>query len=233
LCILALSPQGHAHSWVERAYVLSGDTIVGEPGFPRGNVLRTSPSFTDETMTYLLPPNNRNPSEILPSDPICKETQRTNNQTAGSPMLLARASDKVLLMYQENGHVTKLTDGQNSGFISVYGTSTPSPTDTLQDIHGVWSFEQWRESGGKNGMIYLGGFDNGHCYQDNGSPEASKRKTLNQRQHLDVEGNDLWCGRRLFLPKGLTPGSIYTLYWVWPFVGAVGKKEIYTTCLDI
>lgn len=35
--LLALLPTGYGHSWVERLYRLANGTLVGVPGFPRGN----------------------------------------------------------------------------------------------------------------------------------------------------------------------------------------------------
>ncbi|KAF2197899.1 hypothetical protein GQ43DRAFT_494744, partial [Delitschia confertaspora ATCC 74209] len=202
LYFLSFLRNGNAHSWVERAYFVSNNTIVGQPGFPRGNVLRTSPSFTDKAMTYLLPPNGHTTNTFLPSDPFCKETQRSANQTSGSPVLSAHVNDTILLLYQENGHVTKLDEDPRhitSGVIRVYGTSNSSPTDTLQGIN-EWGFDKFIQSKGDYGLMLWASFDDGDCYQDNNTPKALERKTLVQRAHLEVEGNDLWCGWRVRLP---------------------------------
>lgn len=89
-------------------------------------------------MTYLLPPDSRDGNALLPTDPICKQTQMNYNQTLGSPMLSALTGDTILLMYQENGHVTLLeqTPGKaSSGVVSVYGIAVPSPSDSLLAIH--------------------------------------------------------------------------------------------------
>ncbi|KAF2197897.1 hypothetical protein GQ43DRAFT_379920, partial [Delitschia confertaspora ATCC 74209] len=179
LYILGFLEYGNAHSWIEQAYVTIDGTIIGQPGFPRGNVLRTSSSFTDMAMTYLLPPNGRTPSIVLPSDPICKETQRTWNQTIGSPSLVAHANDTILLLYQENGHVTKLNEDPRhnaSGLIYVYGTSESTPTDTLKSIHKEWTYNEYIQSEGSHGLMALTGFDDKHCYQNNDSPLTWSRK---------------------------------------------------------
>ncbi|KAF2257508.1 hypothetical protein CC78DRAFT_483810, partial [Lojkania enalia] len=188
------------------------------------------PDVTDENMLYRLPPiDNRTQRIILPEDRICKETQRTRNQTMGSPMLSARTNDTILLLYLENGHVTRLDDDRAhnaSGKIHIYGTLSPSPNDTLQDV------QRHSELHGHRGRLSTANFDDGHCYEDNGTPIALQRKALPQRPHLeDGEGSNLWCTCRFRLPA-LVSGSIYTIYWVWDFSG-LDFIEIYTTCLDV
>jgi len=37
LYLLALSNLAFSHSWIERAYVVVGNEVNGEAGFPRGN----------------------------------------------------------------------------------------------------------------------------------------------------------------------------------------------------
>ena len=64
--------------------------------------------------------------------------------------------------YQENGHVT-LPDNQpgkpaNRGTVFVYGTTQPSPTDTLLAIHRVWNAagtggDQRGEAGDPRGAV--------------------------------------------------------------------------------
>ncbi|KAF2727580.1 hypothetical protein EJ04DRAFT_393094, partial [Polyplosphaeria fusca] len=212
-----------AHTWVERAYVTNEGALIGDPGFTRGNVPRTQ-TFTDDTMTYRLPPPDRTSKELSPQDLVCKETQQTQNYTVESPMLIARANDSILLMYQENGHVTLIgqdTAHNSSGSIIIYGTSNSSATDNFQALQNDSShFETLGRTD----------FDDGHCYQDNSTPLASERRALPQRQHLDVEGNALWCTSEISLPETLMPGSTYTLYWVWYFNG---PSEVYTSCLDV
>lgn len=156
---------------------------------------------------------------------VCKETQRTHNQTTGSPTLSARANDTIYLMYLENGHVTRLESNRSSGFITVFGTSNPSSTDTFQSIG---------EAKGDDitGLHRLYNFDDEHCYEDNESPIANERKQKPHRPQLEVEGCNLWCGNRVPLPKELMPGTTYTLYWVWNY-STRRDIEIYTTCLDI
>ncbi|OAL07215.1 hypothetical protein IQ06DRAFT_299859 [Phaeosphaeriaceae sp. SRC1lsM3a] len=200
-----------------------------KPPSNRHAVLRT-PSFGDDQMTYRLPPAGRVPNELYPSDLICKETQLSTNRTVDSPSLSARAGDKLLLLYQENGHVTKIDQDPghaNSGTIRVFGTSNGSPADSLQRITST--------SGPMNDLALLGesNFDDGYCYQDNGSLKANERKEMpRNRPQLDVEGPDIWCSIEITLPKLHPEAVVYTLYWIWDFDG-IGFVERYTTCIDI
>lgn len=176
-------------------------------------------------MMYRLPRADQ--TTILPDDFVCKETQRTYNQTIGSPALSARANDTIFLMYQENGHVTKLDSSHpSSGLTVIFGTSTPSKADKFQAI------TSGAESNNTIGLRRAVGFDDGHCFEDNNSIVALDRKQKPHRPQLEIEGSNLWCGRDIRLPEELTPGSAYTLYWVWYFSG-FEHEEAYTTCLDI
>ncbi|CAI6338119.1 unnamed protein product [Periconia digitata] len=216
-----------AHSWVERAYVFKDGSITGDPGYPRGNVLRT-PTFLDQDMTYRLPPTGRTPNKILPEDHICMSSQRSHNYTEDSPVLSARAGDDILLMYQENGHVTRIDQdaGHNrtSGTIMVVGTPNESLANSFQSV--MSPMNNYTET------LKVGSFDDGLCYQANETPKSRYRQSLPQRAHLDSEGINLWCGISVHLPPLLEPGDTYTLYWVWFFNGT-GFEEVYTTCLDV
>ncbi|KAF2000208.1 hypothetical protein P154DRAFT_435507, partial [Amniculicola lignicola CBS 123094] len=226
----------------ERAMVVTQNgTMWGQPGFPRGyEVFRNSSAFTDESMTYLLPPNNRQVNVVFPTDRMCKASQSRLNSSWESLPIDASPNSSVMLMYQENGHVTMLnsTPGKlSSRIVSVYRTSNPLPTDLFQDIHNVWSYHENNTSGR---LLSRSKFDDGSCYQVNGSPESIRRSELDQRPHMPFEGNDLWCGILVTLPSDIVTGSVYTLYWVWDWPSEArfpelpqGKVEIYTTCLDI
>ena len=83
-------------------------------------------------------------------------------------------------------------------------------------------------------------FDNEGCYHISSSPESIRRRQLPQRQHMEFEGGDLWCGVAATIPSDVTPGSLYALYWVWDWPTEVtlpglpkGKIEVYITCLDV
>jgi hypothetical protein len=151
-------------------------------------VLRT-PSFRDNDMIYRLPPTGRLLNEIWAEDLVCKAPQTSPNQTAGSPALLAQAGDTLILLYQENGHVTKLAENSghdHSGNITVFGTSNSSPTDTFQ------AFVNTASPGGDAVLLAESGFDDGVCFQSNRSPNALERQNSNRpRAHLEVEGPDV------------------------------------------
>lgn len=237
-----------AHSWVEQLTVIDPNgTFTGAPGFVRGNVLR-GPGFSDPLMVNLLPPDGRPVTEgtrgILKTDPMCKDSQKKQIQTDGSPRLQAAPGDLVALRYQENGHVT-LPDNQigkpaNRGTVYIYGTNQPAETDTFLGI-----FKQWNKDGtggDKRGKLLVAqDFDDGQCYQINGGSISVARQA--QFPHLAAQpmGADLWCQNNIKLPSDAPTDKPYTLYWVWswPTKAGVdpglpnGKEEIYTSCMDI
>ena len=220
-------------------------TFVGAPGFPRGNVLRTSPSFSDTAMTNLIPPNGRSTgNEILSTDPMCMPSQQSQTQTAGSPRLQAAAGSAIALRYQENGHVT-LPNNQpgkpaNRGTVFVYGTTQPSSSDTLLGIHKVWNADQ--TGGDKRGVLLSSqNFDDGQCYQVNSSPISAQRQAQFPHTADALMGVNMWCQQDIALPANAPSGQPYTLYWVWDWPTAPGvdpgvpngKQELYTTCMDV
>lgn len=193
-------------------------------------------------MTYLLPPNSRDRNELYTGDLICRESQIISNQTLESPSLSASPGASIMLMYQENGHVTLLNSTPfktSSGMVSVYGTSSSHPSDKLLHIHHTWTPNG--KGGDRRGrLLSREPFDDGRCYQTSSSPESFRRQSLPHRERTKFEGNDLWCGVMVSLPHDVIRGSTYTLYWVWDWPTEPrapelprGKIEIYTTCLDI
>jgi hypothetical protein len=144
-------------------------------------------------------------------------------------------------MYQENGHVTLLdqTPGKlSSGTIYVYGTDQSLPTDTISNIHNVWT-KDGSGGDGRGRLLRVSPFDDGSCYQRNVGPESLRRQNLPQRSHEDFEGDDLWCLTNFSIPEDAVRGLNYTVYWVWDWPTAPsaalpgGKVEVYTTCMDI
>ncbi|KAI9877341.1 MAG: hypothetical protein M1830_004209 [Pleopsidium flavum] len=246
LSIAGLTQLACGHTWVESLSVIAPNgTFVGNPGYPRGNVLRTSPGFGDPTMTNLIPPNGRpNGNEILPTDMMCKSTQRNMDQTDGSPRLKAAAGSFVALRYQENGHVT-LPDTQpgkpaNRGNVYVYGTTQPKPDDALLSIHKVWNSDG--SGGDKRGILLATQpYDDGQCYQVNGGKISGSRQGEFKHTASQLMGADLWCQNDIRLPSDAPSGKPYTLYWVWDWPTAPGadpglpkgKEELYTTCIDV
>ena len=242
--LLAAAPLATGHSWVEQMMVIAPNgTLVGEPGFARGNVLRGSAGFSDPTMVNLLPPDGRAINQIQSSDLMCKSSQTSSTQTDGSPRLQAAAGDAVALRYQENGHVT-LPDNQpgkpqNRGTVYVYGTTHPSPDDSFLAIHRVWNADG-TGGDGRGRLLSTRNFDDGQCYQTNGGQISQQRQQQYKHDADKLMGADLWCQQDIQLPSDASSGKPYTLYWVWDWPTMPGtsgfpdgKQEIYTTCMDI
>lgn len=188
----------------------------------------------------MIPPNGHADGKIYQSNYICKPTQQTANQTLGSPMLQTEPGSKVLLMYEENGHITlpeALRDKPSLGTVYVYGTYMPYPYDTLLNIHGVWNING--TAGDKRGrLLSTAPFDDGSSYQINSSKTSLRRQDMLQHPHKEDEGENLWCGIVVKLPEHLPHGPNYTFYWVWDWPseydsGGLIKPQIYTTCVDI
>ncbi|KAH0543541.1 hypothetical protein FGG08_002102 [Glutinoglossum americanum] len=228
-----------AHTWVERLRVIAPNgTFVGDSGFPRGNVLRTSPGFSDVPMTHLIGPTLNQGAQM------CSGTQQEPVQTNGSPRLEAAAGSFVALQYQENGHVT-LPNNQpgkpaNRGTVYIYGTSEPQKNEDFTAIFKIWNADG--TGGDKRGkLLATQNFDDGQCYQTNPGNISVARKTEFPKKADTLQGTDLWCQNDIALPKDLATGKPYTIYWVWDWPTASGvdpnlpngKTEIYTTCMDI
>ncbi|BCS24136.1 uncharacterized protein APUU_40580A [Aspergillus puulaauensis] len=232
-----------AHSWVEQLMVIAPNgTFVGSPGYPRGYVPRSDPSFNDGSMTYILPRDGG--TKVTESDSLCSETQRKQDQTDGYPRLQASAGAAVALRFQENGHVT-LPDTQqgkpkNRGTIYVYGTAEPKQDEKLLGVHNVWTADG---TGGDGRGVLLGkrNYDDGRCYQVNGGEISETRQKDYPHDADQYMGGDLWCQADIGIPSSAPSGKPYTLYWVWdwPTEAGVdpglpdGKQEMYTTCMDV
>ena len=214
-------------------------TFGGAPGYARGNVLRTSPQFKDTAMVYMLPPSDH-ASQILPSDKMCKDSQRTQHQTQGSPRLQASPGDAIALRYQENGHVTLPQNSpgkpQNRGTIYVYGTTEPKDDESFLSVHKAWN--QNGTGGDKRGVLLsVQNFDDGRCYQVNGGQISKERQQKYPHQADQLMGTELWCQQDIALPSNVSAGKPYTLYWVWDWPtllpGNKQKPQTYTTCMDV
>jgi hypothetical protein len=239
LLVTILATTAQAHSWVELLRLIaSNGTFVGTPGYPRGFIPRSAPGWNDPMSEWLVPPDGRSTgTEILSTDMMCKPVQTYGNQTAGFPALTAAPGDNIALIYEENGHVTKLwaspTKPVGSGTVFVYGTKEPSATDTFLGIHRVWNTAG--TGGDKRGkLIATRSFDDGQCFQDSTQPLAVARKA-----EFHPLGNDINCQTDVQLPTDAGTSGTYTLYWVWEWptlnnvTGAVVSNESYTTCMDI
>jgi len=242
--LLAASSSVHAHSWIEQMTVIAPNgTFVGDPGYARGNVLRSSPDFSDPTMVNLIPPDGRTINEILPTDLMCKSTQTSQTQTDGSPRLQAAPGAGIALRYQENGHVTLPANQPgkptNRGTVYVYGTTQPSPDDAFLAIHRVWT-PDGTGGDGRGVLLSTQNFDDGQCYQVNGGAISQQRQQEFPHVANTLMGADIWCQQDIALPANAPTGQPYALYWVWDWPtlpGTAGfpdgKQEIYTTCMDV
>ncbi|KAJ9664141.1 hypothetical protein H2198_000359 [Neophaeococcomyces mojaviensis] len=240
----ALLASVNAHTWVEQLMAIAPNgTFVGQPGFPRGNVMRGTPGFGDPAMVNLIPGNGRVINDIRPTDLMCKDSQTTQTQTSGSPRLQAQAGANVALRYQENGHVS-LPQNQpgkpdNRGTLYVYGTTQPSTDDKFLSIHRVWN-AQGTGGDGRGVLLSTQNFDDSQCYQVNGGTISQQRQKTFSHTASQLMGGDLWCQQDIKIPDTAPSGKPYTLYWVWDWPtmpGTAGfpngKQEIYTTCMDV
>ncbi|KAJ6092693.1 hypothetical protein N7486_007982 [Penicillium sp. IBT 16267x] len=246
LTALSLVACTSAHSWVEEIRVIAANgTLTGAAGYARGNYLRTAAGFSDLTMTYLIPPDGQaNVTVVYDSTKLCKDTQQNQTQTSGSPRLKADAGDAIALRYQENGHVTlpwnQPGKPPNRGTVYVYGTTEPIVGETLNGVHGVWN---WNGTGGdgRGTLLSVQNFDDGRCYQINTGNISEYRQAKYPHEANQLMGADLWCQQDVQLPITAPTGKLYTLYWVWDWPTRPsaddgypdGKKELYTTCIDI
>lgn len=246
-CWLLLLPATLAHTWVEELLLIAPNgTMVGTPGYPRSYMSRMQNGF-EPFMTYLLPPNDGRANELLPTDPICKPSQTIGNQPAGFPALVASPGDNIALRYQENGHVT-LPNGNigkpaNRGTVYIYGTTQPSNTDKILDIHKVWN-AAGTGGDGRGVLLATRNYDDGQCYQSNPASNISVARAAefaSIKVTTPLMGVNLWCQSDVQLPSNVT-GNNYTLYWVWDWPTAPnvtgsgqpnGLVQLYTTCMDI
>jgi hypothetical protein len=159
--------------------------------------------------------------------PACAQFQQdpTAYNNAEFPQLTALAGDFIQGTYLENGHISKkeLPETQ-SGDIYWFGTERTDLKPTLAEVMA------WR-NGSSDGVLLAGptNFDDGTCVEDNGTPEAIKRKAA---------GGGGPCKSTFKLPENLQPASVYTVFWVWDFSlhfgpQKVGHTEWYTSCVDI
>ncbi|KAE8350233.1 hypothetical protein BDV28DRAFT_139532 [Aspergillus coremiiformis] len=240
LSLLFLAPMIDAHSWVEQLMVIAPNgTFVGSPGYSRGNILRTDPQYNDPQMVYLVPADI---NKLKPDAYLCKDIQRKQTQTDGSPRLQANAGAAIALRYQENGHVT-LPDQTphkplNRGTVYVYGTTEPKEGEKIMDVHKVWNKEG--SGGDKRGVLLsMQDYDDSRCYQVNNGSISQARQGHFPHKPDPLMGVNLWCQSDIALPSNAPSGKPYTLYWVWDWPTSPnakapeGKQEVYTTCIDV
>ncbi len=238
LAILSVTSVANAHTWIEQLTVIAPNgTFVGEPGYPRGNILRSEPGFSDVPLVHLI--------TGAPNDPMCKDSQKsTSSQTQSSPRLKTAPGADIALRYQENGHVTlpetQAGKAENRGDVFVYGTTEPKENELFNDVHGVWTADG-RGGDGRGVLLAKGAYDDGQCYQVNGGAISAARQKQFAHPTNQLMGADLWCQTDVRLPSDAPSGKPYTLYWVWEWPTAAGidpglpegKNETYTSCIDV
>lgn len=241
-----LAPQVAAHSWLEQMQVIdSSGNFTGDYGYPRGYVARTDPSFTGNSMDYLLPSLASGRTRINEDDLLCHPSQRTQTQSSDYPRLSVTPGGYVVMKYLENGHVT-LPQNQKgkpkaAGTVFVYGTTSPSDDEKIANVL------EWTQDGsGGNGKGYLisaQNFDDGRCHQLNsGTISQQRQQEFPDRVPGQPTSNvEQWCETDLEIPSSAKTGETLTLYWVWQWPTAPGadstiphgKDEYYTTCADV
>ncbi|KAI0996887.1 hypothetical protein K3495_g11296 [Podosphaera aphanis] len=230
-----------AHTWVESVNLIASDGSFKQTGYARAFGGRIPGVNPDKENTYLLPPNGRaEGTQILPTDLMCKESQKTQKQSPGFPRLSAAPEDRISLAYHENGHVTMFTttDGKPAGrgTVFIYGTKKPSPTDTYLGIHRMWNADG--SGGDKRGKLLASRpFDDGQCYQNNNEKISQDRAKALGFSNVK-EAPEILCQSALQLPQDAGVTGTYTLYWVWEWptldrAGNIFKNESYTSCIDI
>jgi hypothetical protein len=234
-----------AHSWVEQMQVIDDQgKFIGAPGYSRGYVPRSG-TFSDISMSYLLPPNApRTPPNLINNeDFLCRQEQRQPNKNSQDyPQLRALPGSFVAAKYLENGHVTmpgnQVGKPGSGGLVYMYATTNPKPNMKLPDIF------KWGPTDdlSKGRLLAVNTFDDGRCYQLNdASPISMDRRVKNPNPLPNQPGSnhELWCETDFQIPKDAKAGSM-AVYWVWQWPSLAGfngaglhKDEIYTTCSDI
>ena len=246
--LLTLTGTCHAHSWVEEMQVISDNgSYTGDYGYTRGYVARTDPTFTGESMKYILPPASSGRSRIDSSDLLCHPSQRTSASYSSPayPRLQVSPGSYVAMKYLENGHVTlpatQPGKPKSGGPVYIYSTRTPSDTEKLTD---VLAWNAAGSSGDKRGrLVAANNYDDGRCHQLNSGPISTQRQVSSPDRVADQPTSSVeqWCETDFRIPADAAVGETLTLYWVWawPTEAGVdpgvpeGKDEWYTSCAEV
>lgn len=215
LAAAALTTLTAAHSWVEEVYrIAPNGTLVGDAGYPRGWVARTStdPLWKDAIPQWLLP--------LAGQSAYSGEEKLNKYDFVADPkfaMLQAAPGDHISLIHLENGHTT-LPQNQpkkphNRGTIFLYGTDRPKPQERLFDVHLVWN-RDGTGGDGRGRLLATRNYDDGQCYQPNPG-EISTQRAKALAADGAVHERELHCQSNIQLPADLKPGSTYTIYWYW------------------
>ncbi|KAI5780052.1 hypothetical protein EDC01DRAFT_669051 [Geopyxis carbonaria] len=207
------------HSWIDDLTVVGGSIPTGTKGY-----IRNYQGHYDDTSFYRIEDPSLNVA-------ACAPFQQELNQYPNPqyPQLTAAPGDWVLGTYTENGHISKPpVPDSNLGQIFWYATTHNDLKPTLRQVID-WTADG--KGGDGKGMLLVQptSFDDGVCIEDNGTPEALKRKAANG-------GGP--CKSSFKIPETTQSGSTLTVFWVWNFSGQFGPKKVghtewYTSCIDI
>lgn len=250
LAALAVAPLAMGHTWIEQLRnVDEKGNYVGEYGYPRGMVSKTDTGYSGDSMNWLLPVQPK--VFIDETSPLCHTSQTKQEQSSDKyPRLQAVAGGFVAMRYMENGHVTMVDPAtglgkpEKGGTVFVYGTTSPKEDEKLVDVL------KWTQDGSggdaRGALLATNDFDDGRCYEVNDTPTSQERRVSDPNfamgQAADGPGNyPLFCETNVQVPKDVTQGKPYTLYWVWQWNTAPnvdpglpdGKDQYYTTCMDV
>jgi hypothetical protein len=247
---LAVAPFASGHTWIEQLRnVNDKGQYVGEYGYPRGMVSKTDAGFDGFAMNFEIPAYQGR-LFINESTALCHPKQTKQVQSSDKyPRLQAVPGGFIAMRYMENGHITKPENQKGkpakAGTIFVYGTTEPKQDEKLVNVL------RWTQDGkggdGRGTLITMNDFDDGRCYETNGTPENQERKKAVPNFALGQADKGpgtfpLFCETNVQLPKTAAIGKPYTFYWVWQWNTAPGgvdpvlvngKDEYYSTCIDV
>lgn len=191
----------------------------------------------DLEMTHLLPANSQ--TTLSNDDRMCKASQSTRNMTYAR--LKAPAGSMLALRYREGGHISlssRRPEKLTTGTVSVYGTSVPVTDERIMNVHLIWN-ANGTGGNGRGRLLARASFDDGICYENNGSPLSKLRQGKLPPEITPDIGGHVVCAINVKVPAELRSGSLFTMYWVWDWPSIqqstyeLGKAELYTTCIDI
>lgn len=244
--LLAIAGTTSAHSWVEEMQAISSNgSYTGDYGYTRGYVARTDPTFTGESMKYILPPLSSGRTRIDKTDLLCHPSQRTSSYSSTYPRLQVSPGTFISMKYLENGHVTlpATQPGKpaSGGPVFIYATTSPSDTEKITDVL-QWTSDS--TGGDKRGsLIAANNYDDGRCHQLNSGAISTQRQAEFPDRVPDQPTSNVeqWCETDVKIPSSAKVGETLTLYWVWqwPTEAGVdpslpaGKDEYYTSCAEV
>jgi hypothetical protein len=243
---LAFSHVVSAHTWVEQMQVIgTNGSYVGDMGYARGFIPRTSPSFNGYSNKWQLPSPDTDTgrTRITDSMMVCHPSQRTATYSSQYPQLSVAPGSYVAMKYLENGHVTQpfIPAGKpkGSGTVFIFGTYEPSASETLVNVLS-WT-QDGKGGNGKGWLMAAQNFADSRCHQISQSMLSVQRQ-MSDGNHPPGQPTvqlEQWCEADLLIPANAPIGATLTTYFVWDWgtgmqtEGAMcGKDEYYTTCSD-